>query len=72
MPLTLPIEQMILSEKLQLMEALWADLSRHAATMELPAWHADILRETRQRVAEGKEVAVDWELAKKALRQRFS
>jgi len=53
------------------MEALWADLSRHAEAMELPAWHAQALRETGQRVADGKEIAMDWETAKKALRERF-
>ena len=71
MPTTLPIEQMTWDEKLRLMEALWADLSRHPDTLELPGWHAQALRETEQRVAEGKEAAVDWETAKNELRQRF-
>jgi hypothetical protein len=71
MPTTLPLDQMTRDEKLRLMEALWADLSRHADTLELPAWHAQALRETEQRMAEGKEVAVDWETAKSELRQRF-
>ena len=68
----IPIDQMTLPEKLHLMEALWADLSRHAATVELPAWHAHALRETEQLLAEGKEVAIDWETAKKELRERFA
>jgi hypothetical protein len=72
MPTTLPIDQMTWDEKLRLMEALWADLSRHADAMELPDWHAQALRETEQRVADGKETAVDWETAKNELRQRFS
>lgn len=71
MPTTLPIEQMTVPEKIQLMEALWADLTRQADTMELPAWHAHALRETEQRVAAGKEVALDWEAAKNELRQPF-
>ena len=66
------LDKMTLPEKLRLMEALWADLSRHADTVELPAWHAHALRETEQRMAEGKEVAVDWETAKNELRQRFA
>ena len=65
------LDTMTVPEKLRLMEALWADLSRHADTVELPAWHAQALRETEQRVAEGKEVALDWETAKKELRERF-
>ena len=65
------LDKMTMPEKLRLMEALWADLSRHADAMELPAWHAQALRETEQRVAEGKEAAIDWETAKRALRERF-
>jgi hypothetical protein len=34
-------------------------------------WHANALHETAQRVAEGKETAVDWETAKNELRPRF-
>ncbi|HEX7618897.1 MAG TPA: addiction module protein [Verrucomicrobiae bacterium] len=35
------IQQMPRSEKLKLMETLWADLSRDEAEVESPAWHAD-------------------------------
>ena len=66
------LDKMTVSEKLRLMEALWTDLSRHADDMELPSCHAQALRETEQRVAEGKEAALDWESAKKELRGRFS
>ena len=65
------LDTMTIPEKLRLMETLWADLSRHANALELPAWHAQALRETEQRVAEGKEIAIDWETAKKELRGRF-
>ena len=65
------LEKMTVPEKLRLMEALWDDLSRPEAGMELPAWHANVLHETGQRVAEGKETAMDWETAKKELRERF-
>ena len=64
------LDKMTVPEKLRLMEALWTDLSRHADDMELPSWHARALRETEQRLAEGKEVAIDWEAAKIALRER--
>jgi hypothetical protein len=65
------LDKMTVPEKLQLMEALGADLSRHEADVELPAWHGQVLRETGQRVADGKENAVDWETAKRELRERF-
>jgi hypothetical protein len=64
------LDEMTVPEKLRLMEALWMDLSRHADDMELPSWHAQALRETEQRVAQGKEVAIEWEAAKKALCER--
>jgi hypothetical protein len=66
-----PIHQMSRLEKLSAMEALWEDLSRDEKTLESPAWHEDALRETERRVAAGEEKPLDWELAKKELRQRF-
>jgi len=63
------IQQMPRREKLRLMEALWADLSRDEAEVESPAWHADALRETSERVARGEEKILDWEQAKIELRK---
>ena len=71
MPTTFPIKQMTVPEKIQLMEALWADLSLQAEAVELPEWHGQILQETSRRVAEGQETAVEWEAAKRELRERF-
>ena len=65
----LEIQQMPRSEKLKLMETLWADLSRDEAAMESPAWHADALRETQERVARGEEKILVWEQAKAELRK---
>jgi hypothetical protein len=59
------------SEKLKLMEALWEELSRPDDKFESPAWHATVLRETEERVREGKEQVLDWETAKKTLREKF-
>lgn len=64
----LEIQRMPRQEKLKLMEALWADLSRDEAELESPAWHADALRETAERVARGEEKVLDWEQAKSNLR----
>ena len=63
------IQQMPRREKLRLMEALWADLSRDEAEVESSAWHADALRETSERVARGEEKILDWEQAKAELRK---
>jgi hypothetical protein len=65
----LEIQRLPRQEKLRLMEALWADLSRDEAEVESPAWHADALRETTERVARGEEKILDWEQAKTKLRK---
>ena len=64
------IQDMPRQEKLRLMELLWADLSRDEAEVEPPAWHADVLRETAERVSRGEEEVLDWEQAKAKLRAR--
>jgi len=71
MDAVLPLDQMTTEEKLRAMEVLWADLSRNADRFESPAWHADVLRERDQRIAEGKEPSIEWEVAKRKLRERL-
>ncbi len=53
------------------MEAIWAALSTSDAEVESPTWHANVLRETEDRVSRGEERIVDWEIAKRELRKRF-
>ena len=53
------------------METLWADLSRKADSFESPAWQAEVLRERDRRIADGKEPPVEWEAAKRKLRERL-
>ena len=65
------IAQMSREEKIQTMEALWADLSRDEAAVESPPWQEDVLTETKARVAFGQERIADWEEAKQELRKRF-
>ena len=64
----LPLDQMTVAEKLRAMEAIWADLTRDEEEIDSPAWHADVLKEREMRVSEGKESYMDWEEAKKQLR----
>lgn len=65
------VQQLSRSEKLKLMELLWEQLSRPDDVFESPAWHAQELAATEQRLADGKEQVMDWEVAKKELRRRF-
>ncbi len=62
------IRQLSRQEKLKVMEMLWEDLSAGDADLSSPSWHADRLRETEARVADGIEQPLDWEDAKEILR----
>jgi len=72
MPVTLPLSDMTVSEKLQLMEALWEDLSRNADAVESPEWHREVLEDREQRIASGEARFSDWEQAKAEIRRRVS
>jgi hypothetical protein len=54
-------------EKLDLMEALWVDLTRNAESFDSPQWHAQELSETERRVANGDEQFIEWEKAKQKI-----
>jgi hypothetical protein len=65
------IKQMPRIEKLRLMEELWHDLSLAPDSLEMPHWHLEELNETASRLSEGKEEMLDWQDAKKQLRDQF-
>jgi hypothetical protein len=56
------------SEKLQMMETLWEDLSHSEAELESPGWHRQALEETERRVISKSETLVAWADAKQQLR----
>jgi hypothetical protein len=60
---------MTTAEKLRVMEAIWADLSRNETQVESPAWHEDVLKKREAKVKSGAESFIDWETAKKQLRE---
>ncbi|MCO6048106.1 addiction module protein [Aeoliella sp. ICT_H6.2] len=62
----LPLSDMTVEEKLQEMEALWKDLSERDYAS--PNWHADVLQARSAEVNSGQAKFVDWELAKKQIR----
>lgn len=68
MTISLPLDEMAVEEKLQLMEAIWDDLSRHADEMEPPAWHGKVLKELEAAIERGEETFEDWETAKRRIR----
>jgi hypothetical protein len=65
------IAGMSVAEKLALMESLWEDLSRRPETIPSPQWHGDVLAERIAAVREGRTNFVDWNDAKRRLRERL-
>jgi hypothetical protein len=68
---TTAIKKLSREEKLQVMEAIWVDLSVDEETIESPVWHQEALKESEQRRVAGRENILDWKDAKKELRKRF-
>jgi len=68
---SIPIESLSVAEKIALMERLWDDLSRRPTDIPSPNWHGDILADRLAAVREGRTSFVEWEDAKKRLRERL-
>ena len=70
--LTLPLEEMTVTEKLQVMEELWSDLCCNQDQIPVPQWHKDILDKREELVKQGKATLVDWKTAKKRIAARIA
>ena len=68
MSVHLPLKDMTLKEKLEILEVLWEDLARSAPSVESPDWHKKTLERRSQRIAQGKDRFTDWETAKTEIR----
>jgi hypothetical protein len=68
MSFELPLDQMTIADKLQTMEALWADLSRKADQLPSPDWHREVLEERKRLVQSGQLQFQDWDAAIAELR----
>jgi putative addiction module component (TIGR02574 family) len=64
------IRKMPLSEKLELLEAVWAELAADPDTIDVPQWHKDILDERQRAVDQGSMQSIDWEVAKEQISRR--
>ncbi len=69
---TLPLEDMTVTEKLQVMEELWSDLCCNQDQIPVSQWHKDILDRREELVKQGKATFVDWKTAKKRIATRIS
>jgi len=72
MPMTLPIQNLTIDEKLRAMEALWEDLSRREEQVPVPQWHKTVLGDRERMARKGKARFVDWETAKKRIARKTS
>ena len=68
MNITTQLDQLTTADKIRTMEYLWDDLCRHADEVPSPAWHADVLSQREQSVAEGSAVFRDWDAEKSRIR----
>ncbi len=66
------ISQLSLAQKLNLMETIWADLSRNEKALKSPPWHETVLKDRGVAYASGKATSSDWEHAKKRIKMKLS
>jgi len=68
----LPLSQLTLGQKLDLMETIWNDLSKDEKIFESPAWHETVLIDREKALSNGKLSVSDWEKAKDRIRDNVS
>ena len=68
----LPLAKLTLAQKLDLIETLWADISKDEKALESPPWHEDVLRDRQKALEAGKASVRDWDEAKKRIRRNVS
>ncbi len=66
------IENLTVAEKIQVMESLWDSLCAHADNIDSPAWHAEVLQQREEMLDNGTDAFIDWNDAKKDIRNRLS
>lgn len=71
MAINLPLEKMSIEEKIQAMESIWENLCAKADSLSSPPWHEKILNEREQGIKRGDDEFVDWDTAKKNIRNEI-
>ncbi len=67
MSIDLPLDNMTVAEKVQLLEAVWDHLCREAGDVKSPEWHRDVLQERTRSLEMGKTSVSPWSDAKARL-----
>jgi len=66
--MTINLKEMTIEEKLKAMEMLWDDICRNVPDLSSPAWHGQVLKKREERIKKGKENVLDWNQAKKDIK----
>ncbi len=66
------LSELSLPQKLDLMEALWENLSGDDQALESPGWHEEILEDREKALASGVAEVSDWEQARERIRRNIS
>ncbi len=63
------IKEMSTEEKMRVMELLWDDFCGRQPDFNSPDWHESVLNERDKSFKQGKDRLIDWEQAKKEIRE---
>ena len=66
------IHELGVEQKLGLMEAIWADLTRDEDKVPIPPWHLEVLEERQRRWDRGECVLLDLDDAIAEVRRRIA
>ena len=66
----LPLSQLTLAQKLDIMELIWEDLSSDEQNFKSPDWHEDVLKNREKAFKEGKISISEWSEAKKRIKRK--
>ena len=67
-----PIAQLSFTQKLDLMEMLWADMAGNEKNLDSPAWHEAVLSDREVALNAGKVTVSNWEEAKERIKKNVS
>lgn len=70
--IALPLSQFSHAQKLDLMEALWDDISKDEQAFESPTWHEIVLQEREEALSTGNVTHSDWAEAKERIKKNVS
>ena len=60
---SLPLKEMTVAEKIELMEKLWEELSSKDSSYAPPAWHGEVLAARKKMAERGEAGFTEWEVS---------